>query len=94
MPSSGGKKRLKFSKLLQSVSDGITKCVSFFVLQNASGVITKCVSFLYYKVRQFLLQSASGITKCVKVYYKVRQVLQSVAFITKCLSTRESVGKN
>ena len=38
-------------------------------------------------MRQFLLQSASGITKCVKVYYKVRQELQSVAFITKCVST-------
>ena len=48
----------------------------------------------YYKVRQsnfitkcdrLLLQSASGITKCDRVYYKVRQVLQSVTeFITKC----------
>ena len=32
-------------------------------------------------MRQFLLQSVSGITKCVKMYYKVRQVLQSVALL-------------
>ena len=47
---------------------------------------------LYYKVRQsnfitkcdrLLLQSASGITKCDRLYYKVRQVLQSVTVITK-----------
>ena len=47
---------------------------------------------LYYKVRQsnfiikrdrLLLQSASGITKCDKLYYKARQVLQSVTVITK-----------
>ena len=46
----------------------------------------------YYKVRQsnfitkcdrLLLQSASGITKCDRLYYKVRQVLQSVTVITK-----------
>ena len=45
-----------------------------------------------YKVRQsnfitkcdrLLLQSASGITKCDRLYYKVRQVLQSVTVITK-----------
>ena len=47
---------------------------------------------LYYKVRQsnfitkcdrLLLQSASAITKCDRLYYKVRQVLQSVTVITK-----------
>ena len=47
---------------------------------------------LYYKVRQsnfitkcdrLLLQSASGITKCDRLYYKVRQVLQSVTVVTK-----------
>ena len=46
----------------------------------------------YYKVRQsnfitkcdrLLLQSASGITKCNRLYYNVRQVLQSVTVITK-----------
>ena len=34
---------------------------------------------------QFLLQSASDITKYVKVYYKVRQVLQSVALLQMCV---------
>ena len=47
---------------------------------------------LYYKVRQsnfitkcdrLLLQSASAITKCDRLYYKVRQVLQSVTVVTK-----------
>ena len=46
----------------------------------------------YYKVRQsnfitkcdrLLLQSVLGITKYDRLYYKVRQVLQSVAVITK-----------
>ena len=46
----------------------------------------------YYKVRQsnfitkcdrLLLQSALGITKCDRLYYKVRQVLESVTVITK-----------
>ena len=43
-----------------------------------SNFITKC--------DKLLLQSASGITKCDRLYYKVRQVLQSVIdFITKCV---------
>ena len=69
--------------VLQSASACITKCVSFLyykvrrfllqsalghLLQSASIFITKCVR--YYKVRQGVLQSASGITKC-GVYYKV-----------------------
>ena len=58
--------------LLQSVS-GITKC-DRLLLQSASG-ITKC--------DRLLLQSGSGITKCDKLYYKVRQLLQSVTIITK-----------
>ena len=44
------------------------------LLQSVSG-ITKC--------DRLLLQSGSGITKCDKLYYKVRQVLQSVTVITK-----------
>ena len=44
------------------------------LLQSASG-ITKC--------DRLLLQSGSGITKCDKLYYKVRQLLQSVTIITK-----------
>ena len=41
----------------------------------------------YYKVLtkcdRSLLQSASGITKCDRLFYKVRQVLQSATVITK-----------
>ena len=40
-----------------------------------SNFITKC--------DRLLLQSASGITKCDRLYYKVRQVLQSVTVVTK-----------
>ena len=54
-------------------SNFITKC-DRQLLQSASG-ITKC--------GRLLLQSASGITKCDKLYYKVLQVLQSAAAITK-----------
>ena len=35
------------------------------------------------KFDRLLLQSASGITKCDRLYYKVRQVLQSVTVITR-----------
>ena len=57
---------------------------------------------LCYKVRQssfitecdrLLLQSASGITKCDKLYYKVRQVLQSVTVITKWDVTTDIILK-
>ena len=44
------------------------------ILQSAS-VITKC--------GRSLLQSASGIIKYDRLYYKVRQVLQSATVITK-----------
>ena len=60
-------------------------------LQSATAyVITKCDNFhykvrelFYYKVRQVLLQSATGIIKCDNFitkwdrYYKVRRLLQS-----------------
>ena len=51
----------------------MTKC-DRLLLQGASG-ITKC--------GRLLLQSAPGITKCDRLYYKVRQLLQSVTVITK-----------
>ena len=35
------------------------------------------------KCDRLLLQSPSGITKSDRLYYKVRQVLQSVTIITK-----------
>ena len=60
----------------------------------------KVRQLFYYKVRQVLLQSATGITKCynfitkcdryykvLQFYYKVRQVLQSATIVTKCDST-------
>ena len=40
-----------------------------------SNFITKC--------DRLLLQSVSGITKCDRLYYKERQVLQSVTVIRK-----------
>jgi len=52
------------NKLLQSVARVITKCGSFPVLQS---------------VARRLLQNVQGITKCGRIYYKVLQVLQSVA---------------
>ena len=45
------------------------------------GFITKC--------DRLLLQSASGITKYDRCYYKVRQVLQSATIITKWDATHE-----
>lgn len=53
----------------------ITKCHETNLLQSVTKIYykvqqkvnTKCVS--YYKVRQNLLLSASGITKCDKLYY-------------------------
>ena len=54
----------------------------------------------YYKVLQInlitkcdrrLLQSASGIAKCDRLYYKVRQVLQSVTVFTKWDVTQELI---
>ena len=63
----------------------ITKCDSLYFYKVRELVITKCDSYFitkcdkcYYKVRQvlqsvtILLQSATGITKCVD-YNKVRQ---------------------
>ena len=53
-------------------------------------VITKLLQSateVYYIVHQ-VLQSASGITKCDRLYCKVRQVLQSATVITKWDVTR------
>ena len=52
----------------------------------------------YYKVQQsnfitksdrLLLQNAPDITKCDRIYYKVRQVLQSATVITKWDVTKQ-----
>ena len=76
----------------------VTKCdnsvsqafLTYFVLQSAqSNFITKCDRLLLQiasgitKCGRLLLQNTSGITKCDRLYYKVRQVLQSVAVMTK-----------
>ena len=60
----------------------IYKVRQLFLLQSAM-VCYKVRQFFYYKVRQVLLQSATGITKCDNFitrcdrYYKVRRLLQS-----------------
>ena len=69
----------------------ITKCDSFFyykVLQSAMVCYYKVPQLFYYKVRQVLLRSATGITKCDNFitkcdrYYKVRRLLQSATVHT------------
>ena len=64
------------------------------LLQSARAFfITNCDGLLSQSATAFLLQSATGITKCDRYYkvrqfyYKVRQVLQSATIITKCDST-------
>ena len=43
-------------------------------------IITNCDSLVYYKVRWTVIKNCDSffITKCDTVYYKLRQVLQSV----------------
>ena len=59
------------------------KARQLFLLQSAMVCYYKVRQLYYYKVRQVLLQSATGITKCDNFitkcdrYYKVRRLLQS-----------------
>ena len=59
------------------------KVRQLFLLQSAMVCYCKVRQLFYYKVRQVLLQSAAGITKCDNFitkcdrYYKVRRLLQS-----------------
>ena len=75
----------------------ITKCDKcyykvrqLFLLQSAMVCYYKVRQLFYYKVRQVLLQSATGITKCDNFitkydrYYKVRRLLQSATVHTLC----------
>ena len=66
--------------LLQSVTNQFSRLfwhISYYKVWQ-SDFIRKC--------DRLLLQSASGTTKCDKLYYKVRQVLQSLTdFITECV---------
>ena len=68
---------ISYHKVRQS--NFIKKCDKL-LLQSASG-ITRC--------DRLSLQSVSGITKCDSLYYKVRQVLQSVTVIKKWDATLE-----
>ena len=63
------------------------------IITKCDGIITNCDSLLYYKVRWTVVTNCDSffITKCDKVYYKLRQVLQSAMNllqipigITKC----------
>ena len=73
----------------------ITKCVKcyykvrqLFLLQSAMVCYYKVRQLFNYKVRQVLLQSGTGITKCDNFitksdrYYKVRRLLQSATVHT------------
>ena len=77
----------------------ITKCDKcyykvrqLFLLQSAMVCYYKVRQLFYYKVRQVLLQSATGVTKCDNFitkcdrYYKVRRLLQS-ATVHRIFST-------
>ena len=69
-----------FESLLQSAITCNYKVRQFIFLQKARTCYYKARQLFYYKVRQVLLQSATGITKCDNFitkcdrYYKVRQL--------------------
>ena len=68
---------------LQSAITCYYKVRQLNLLQSATTCYYKVRQLFYYKVRQVLLQSATGITKCDSFitkwdrYYKVRWLLQS-----------------
>ena len=83
----------------------ITKCDKcyykvrqLFLLQSAMVCYYKGRQLFYYKVRQVLLQSATGITKCDNFitkcdwYYKVRQYTSSskIFSLLKCLKLKRA----
>ena len=74
--------RPSISSLLQSRDKCYYKVRQLFLLQSAMVCYYKVWQLFYYKVRQVLLQSATGITKCDSFitkchdYYKVRQYRQ------------------
>ena len=67
--------------LLQSATGWYYKVRQLSLFQSAARWYYKLRQLFYYKVRPALLQSATGITKCDKCYYKVRQVLQSATLL-------------
>ena len=52
------------------------------LLQNATDIITKCDSYFITKCNRSLLQNASVFLW--QFYYKMRQLLQNMSFITNC----------
>ena len=73
---------IRYGSLLQTATDVITKCDSYFItkcdrslLQNASGFLLQNATIL--------LQNATLITK-FDVYYKIRSLLQIATFMTNC----------
>ena len=63
------------------------------ITTKCDGIITNCDSLVYYKVRWTVIKNCDSffITKGDKVYYKLRQILQSAmdllqiaTDITKC----------
>ena len=69
-----------FESLLQSATTCNYKVRQFIFLQSARTFYNKVRQLFYYKLRQVLLQSATGITKCDNFitkcdrYYKVRRL--------------------
>ena len=59
-----------------------------FFITKCDGLLLQSATAFYYKVRQVLLQTATGITKCDNFitkcdrYYKVRRLLQSATVHT------------
>ena len=63
--------------LLQSVTTKFRRLFGILRITKSSNVV------LLQNV-SLLLKSASGTTKCDRLYYKMRQILQSVTVIIKC----------
>ena len=74
------------------------------LLQSVTSVITKCDGLLLQSATAFLLQSATGITKCdnfitkCERYYKVRRLLQSATIqclpcLKNCLALQQIVSE-
>ena len=89
------------SNLLNEQLLFITKCDRVVLQSVTAPVFTKCdkvvlqsATAILLQVGQVLLQSATGITKCCKCYYKVRQggitecdsyfITSGTSVITKC----------
>ena len=70
--------------------DEVSRITLKKIITKCDGIITICDSVVYYKVRWTDITNYDSffITKCDRVYDKLRQVLQSVIIITNCDSTR------